>query len=63
MTFRFKTKKLGCGQLLISSLATLIFIHYLATGFIDVILSINDLLEWLHKSGFMHFINSLFRDR
>jgi hypothetical protein len=63
MTFRFKPKKIGCFQLFVSSLATLIFIHYLAVGFIDVVLSVNDLLEWLQKSGFMHFINSLFGGR
>lgn len=38
-------------SLFISSLATVIFINYLITGFIDYVHSINDLLIWLKQSG------------
>ncbi|MTJ48392.1 hypothetical protein FJR05_11170 [Dolichospermum sp. UHCC 0259] len=38
-------------SLFISSLATVIFINYLITGFIDYVHSINDLLNWLKQSG------------
>jgi hypothetical protein len=59
MTFRFKPKKIGCLQLFVSSLATLIFIHYLAIGFIDVVLSVNNLLEWLQKNDIVYNVHKI----
>ena len=60
MTFKFRPKKIGCFQLFISSLATLIFIHYLAVGFIDVVLTVNNLLEWLQKNDVVYAVYKMF---
>ena len=50
-------------SLFISSLATVIFINYLITGFIDYVHSINDLLIWLKQSGIGDYISKLFGGR
>ena len=47
-------------SLFISSLATVIFINYLITGFIDYVYSINDLLQWLKQSGISEYIYRFF---
>jgi hypothetical protein len=53
----------GCLKLFISSLTTLIFIHYLATGFVDVVLTINSILAWWQRSGVGEFIYRLLGGR
>ncbi|WP_066423357.1 hypothetical protein [Anabaena sp. 4-3] len=53
----------GCFQLFVSSLVTLIFINYLVTGFIDVVLNVNNLLEWVQKSGVGEVIYRMVRGR
>ena len=63
MKFRFRYKKIGCIQIFLSGLVTAIAINYLVVGFIDIILNIDSLLQWLEKSGVMNFINSLFGSR
>ncbi len=50
-------------NLFISSLATVIFINYLITGFIDYVHSINDLLIWLKQSGIGEYIYRFFGGR
>ena len=63
MKFRFRHKKLGCIQIFISGLVTAIAINYLAVGFIDIILNIDSLLQWLEKSGLWNYITALFGSR
>lgn len=53
----------GCIQWWISALVTAIAINYLITGFIDIVLNINSLLEWLQKSGVGEFIYRLLGGR
>ena len=50
-------------SLFISSLATVIFINYLITGFIDYVHSINSLLIWLKQSGISEYIYRFFGGR
>lgn len=61
MKFRFRN--FGCINIFLSGLVTAITINYLATGFIDFILNIDKLLQWMQKSGFMNFINQIFGSR
>ncbi len=60
MTFRFKPNKIGCFQLFISSLVSLIFVHYLVVGFIDVVLTVNNLLDWLQKNDVVYVVYKMF---
>ncbi|MBD2296865.1 hypothetical protein H6G06_26160 [Anabaena sphaerica FACHB-251] len=53
----------GCIHWWISALATAITINYLARGFVDIVLNINSLLEWLQKSGVGEFIYRLLGGR
>ena len=63
MKFRFRYKKFGCIQMFISGLVTAIAINYLVVGFIDIILNIDSLLQWLEKTGFWNYITALFGSR
>ena len=63
MKFRFRYKKLGCIQMFLSGLITAIAINYLVVGFIDIILNIDSLLQWLEQSGAWKYINALFGSR
>ncbi|WP_242039874.1 hypothetical protein [Anabaena sphaerica] len=53
----------GCLQWWVSGLATAIAINYLARGFVDIVLNINSLLEWLQKSGLGEFLYRLLGGR
>ena len=46
---RFKHK--GCLYWWVSGLITAIAINYLIVGFIDIVMNINNVLEWLQQSG------------
>lgn len=46
-------------HIFISGLVTAIFINYLATGFIDIVVNIDNLLTWLQKSEASTVINQL----
>lgn len=60
---KFRYRNFGCFNIFLSGLVTAITINYLATGFIDFVLNIDKLLQWLQQSGVMNFINSLFGGR
>lgn len=48
-------------KIFISGLTTVIFINYLLTGFVDVVINIDTLLTWLQHSGVDKLINQLFK--
>jgi hypothetical protein len=60
---KFRYRNFGCFNIFLSGLVAAITINYLATGFIDFVLNIDKLLQWLQQSGVMNFINSLFGGR
>ena len=60
---RFRNNNQSWFSLFISSLATVIFINYLITGFIDYVHSINDLLIWLKQSGIGEYFYRFFGGR
>lgn len=48
-------------QIFISGLVTAIFINYLLTGFIDIVISIDSLLTWLQNSEASTAISQLIK--
>jgi hypothetical protein len=57
---KYKYRNWGCFNIFLSGLITAIAINYLVVGFIDFILNIDKLLQWLQSSGVMTFVTSLF---
>ena len=47
-------------QIMLSGLVTAIFLNYLITGFYDIVVNINSVLIWFHKSGLGAYISKLF---
>jgi hypothetical protein len=48
-------------KIFISGLITAIFINYLLTGFIDIVINIDSLLIWLQNSGIDRMIKQMFK--
>jgi hypothetical protein len=48
---------------MLSGLVTAIFLNYLITGFVDIVVNINSVLIWFHKSGLATYIYKLFGGR
>ncbi|WP_071192609.1 hypothetical protein [Trichormus sp. NMC-1] len=53
----------GCLQWWISGLVTAIAINYLISGFVDIVLNINKVLNWLQQSGIGAYIYKLLGGR
>lgn len=60
---KFKYRNRGCFNVFLSGLIAAITLNYLITGFIDFILNIDKLIQWLQQSGVMTVINQLFGGR
>ena len=50
-------------EIFIGGLFTAITINYLVTGFFDIVVNINSVLIWFHKSGLGVYLYKLFGGR
>lgn len=48
-------------QMFISGLTTVIFINYLLTGFVDVVINIDSLLTWLQNPEISQMVKQMFK--
>ena len=56
---RFRFKNFGCINIFLSGLVTAIAINYLISGFVDIVLNVDKLIQWLEKSGIMAYLKAL----
>lgn len=56
---RFRFKNFGCINIFLSGLVTAIAINYLISGFVDIVLNVDKLIQWLEKSGLLAYLKAL----